>query len=223
MLDLLATRYWMPVHEFLRCQGVNEHEAQDLTQDFFAFALESRLFEKVDPRKGRFRSFLLGALRHFVAKVRRRDAAQKRRPRGGFVALHEVTEDSRFQVSPAGGLVDPDAAYHHAWLCAVVQNVLGRLEEEFARMGRRSHFELLMTCVAHPILAGTEKPPLEGVARRHGLDYRTAANRIGTAKRAFRRLVRREVARYAFGAADADAEANEVLHLLGLEKGEPPP
>src|ERR1700741_2952740 len=77
-LSELCQIYWRPVYVFLRGQGVPQHDAQDLTQAFFADLIESRAYARADPMKGRFRSFLLGTLKHFVAHARDRERAQKR-------------------------------------------------------------------------------------------------------------------------------------------------
>ena len=77
-LTELCQIYWRPVYVFLRRQGVAQHDAQDLTQGFFAELIESRAYARADPAKGRFRSFLLGAIKHFVGHQRERDQAQKR-------------------------------------------------------------------------------------------------------------------------------------------------
>src|SRR5215467_10062629 len=77
-LSELCQIYWRPVYVFLRRQGIPEHDAQDLTQGFFADLIDSRAYSRADPTKGRFRSFLLGTLKHFVAHARDRDHAQKR-------------------------------------------------------------------------------------------------------------------------------------------------
>src|SRR5437660_11174141 len=77
-LSELCQIYWRPVYVFLRRQGIAQHEAQDLTQGFFADLIENRAYTRADPVKGRFRSFLLGTLKHFVAHARDHDRAQKR-------------------------------------------------------------------------------------------------------------------------------------------------
>ncbi|PYK36958.1 MAG: hypothetical protein DME60_13085 [Verrucomicrobia bacterium] len=77
-LSELCQIYWRPVYVFLRRQGIAQHDAQDLTQGFFADLIESRAYARADPTKGRFRSFLLGTLKHFVAHARDHDHAQKR-------------------------------------------------------------------------------------------------------------------------------------------------
>src|SRR6476660_3305502 len=77
-LSELCQIYWRPVYVFVRRQGIPEHDAQDLTQGFFAELIDSRAYTRADPTKGRFRSFLLGTLKHFVAHARDHECAQKR-------------------------------------------------------------------------------------------------------------------------------------------------
>jgi DNA-directed RNA polymerase specialized sigma24 family protein len=77
-LTELCQTYWRPIYVFLRRQGIAQHDAQDLTQAFFADLIESRAYARADPTKGRFRSFLLGTLKHIVAHARDRDRAQRR-------------------------------------------------------------------------------------------------------------------------------------------------
>jgi RNA polymerase sigma-70 factor (ECF subfamily) len=87
ILNFLIQRYWKPVYCYLRRAGCGEEEAQDLVQDFFAYCLQRDFFDQADPARGRFRSFLLGSLQHFLANARRAAHAQKRRPEQGFVPL----------------------------------------------------------------------------------------------------------------------------------------
>src|SRR4029450_11090245 len=87
-LSDLCQIYWRPVYLFLRRQGIAQHDAEDLTQGFFADLIENRAYARADPMKGRFRSFLLGTLKHFLAHARDRDRAQKRG--GGLVRLDEA-------------------------------------------------------------------------------------------------------------------------------------
>src|SRR5215468_11207135 len=88
-LSELCQIYWRPVYVFLRRQGIPQHDAQDLTQGFFTDLIESRAYTRADPMKGRFRSFLLGTLKHFMAHERDRNRAQKR---GGGTVPVELDE-----------------------------------------------------------------------------------------------------------------------------------
>jgi DNA-directed RNA polymerase specialized sigma24 family protein len=217
ILDLLASHYWTPIVAYLVRRGYDSHQAQDLAQDFFSFALESRLFDKADRARGRFRSLLLTSLKHFAAKARRHDEAGKRSPPGGWASLEELLQED---AAPPASLVQTDPTetfFHQTWLREVVANALRRLQQEFESSGKSTHFELFRSRVVAPELENAVPRPLETQAEELGLDFKEAANQILTAKRAFKRLLIREVRSYAVSEEDSCEELREVLGLLGLE------
>ena len=218
LLSLLAERYWGPILSFLVNQGYTDHEAEDLVQDFFAFALQSRLFFKADKDRGRFRSFLLASLKNFAAKARRHDGAGKRCPPGGVASLDALLEDAYYHPASLVLRDTPEAQFHRAWLQELVNNVLQGLKQEFETTGKQSHYELFRVRVVAPEIDGTDPPPLEEQANELGLAFKEAANQITTAKRAFKRILAREVRAYAMSATDTKEELREVLHLLRIEE-----
>lgn len=218
LLSLLAERYWTPIFTFLVNQGYTDHEAEDLAQDFFAFALESRLFAKADKERGRFRSFLLASLKNFAAKARRHDEAGKRRPPGGVTSLDALLEDAYFHPASLVQRDTSETQFHRAWLHEIVTNVLRTLQQEFATGGKQTHFELFRTRVVAPEFEGADPPPLEKQASELGLDFKVAANQITTAKRAFKRILAREVRAYAMSETDTKEELRDVLHFLRIDE-----
>ena len=134
-LEQLCHCYWQPVYAFVRRNGAKPEDAADLTQSFFAELLEDKVFARADPAKGRFRSFLLGALKHFLANERRREAAQKRGGKIEFVPLDVALAESRYGANlpqcPA-----PEAQFDRAWALAILDRALARLRVEFERAGR---------------------------------------------------------------------------------------
>jgi len=217
LLDILAKKYWTPIFQYLQCQGYREHEAQDLIQDFFAFALRTNLFSKADERRGRFRSFLLGALNNFLANERRKQLAKKRKPTEGFASLDELLGDEYYHPKSLVNDETPEVQFHRAWVREVVRNVLAVMEEEFRHSGKTTHFILFRSRVVLPELDGEEPPPLQQQARELGLEYKEAANQIIAAKRAFRRLLEREIRLYVQTDEDMAQERLDVLQLLELE------
>lgn len=217
LLDILARKYWTPIFQFLVCRGYSEHDAQDLIQEFFAFALRTNLFAKAKKRKGRFRSFLLGCLNNFVANESRKQSTRKRKPAEGLASIDELAEEGCVQPK---ALVDPDTPelqFHRAWVQEVVRNVLEALEKDCARTGKTTHFKLFQMQVVLPELEGERPPPLQQQAGELGLKYKEAANQILTAKRAFRRLLEKEVRAYACSEEDGVNEQRDVLSLMRLE------
>ena len=215
-LDLLAKKYWTPIFQYLLIQGYDQFDAQDLAQDFFAFALETQLFSKADPQRGRFRSFLLGSLNNFLLNQRRKQFAQKRQPEGGFTSVEELAELGYYQPKALINKETPEMIFHRAWLREIVRNVLHNMEQDFRKTGKTTHFILFRSRVVAPELDGEEPPPLADQARDLGLKYMEAANQITTAKRAFLRILEREVQVYA-SSEEVSEEKQDVLDLFKVE------
>jgi RNA polymerase sigma-70 factor (ECF subfamily) len=217
LLDVLAEKYWTPIFQYLLCQGHAEQEAQDLIQDFFVFALQTRLFAKADEQRGRFRSFLLGSLNNFVANSYRKQSAQKRKPAAGIGSLDELVDDGYYHPKSLVNTETPEVLFHRAWVREVVRNVLAAMERDFRSTGKTTHFILFESRVVLPELEGDEPPPLRQQARELGLEFKEAANQITTAKRAFLRLLEKEVRSYVRSEAEASHEEQDVLRFVRME------
>lgn len=217
LLNVLAEKYWSPIFQFLRCQGHDEEEAKDLIQDFFGFALKTRLFAKADEARGRFRSFLLSSLNHFVANEHRRQSAQKRKPAQGVGSLDELVDDGYYHPKSLIHSETPELLFHQAWVREVVRNVLQHLEQDFKSTGKETHFILFQSRVVMPELDGDEPPPLQQQARELGLEYKEAANQILTAKRAFLRILQKEIRSYVRSEDDATQERLDIERVLRME------
>lgn len=113
-LEQLCRAYWWPLYAFVRHRGYAAHDVQDLTQEFFARLLEKNYLSAVDPRKGRFRSFLLAALEHFLAKEWRRTHAQKRGGKFTFVSTDAETAEHQYLQVPASNL-SPEQLFEQQW------------------------------------------------------------------------------------------------------------
>ena len=218
ILNNLICRYWKPVNCYLRRAGSTEEDAKDLVQEFFATCLARELFARADPARGRFRSFLLGALEHFLANVRRAAHAQKRRPPGGLVSLDElaVGDSSRPGFQPTAPDT-PAAVFHRAWVANLTLRVLRRLEQECQTTDKQPHYELFRQRLVLPALEGVEPPALRDLAGQFGLTEKQAANCLLTARRAFQRLLREEIRTYAGSEEEVDAEIRDLFRFLGVE------
>jgi DNA-directed RNA polymerase specialized sigma24 family protein len=141
-LEALCRTYWFPLYAFVCRRGYEEHEAQDLTQEFFARLLEKDCLRTVDRAKGKFRSFLLAAMEHFLAKEWRRANAQKR---GGGVSLIPLDDQSTglgsVQVAAPG--LSPEEFFDQQWAIAVLEQAVGKLQREFKAAGKEAVFEKL--------------------------------------------------------------------------------
>jgi len=214
ILSFIARSYWTPLLIYVQRRGYSDGEAQDLVQDFFAFALRTRLFAKAEAERGKFRAYLLGSLKNFLANARRDGAAEKRRPSGGFVSADHSADTGYLTPRAMWDEMTPEAIFHSAWISELVRNSVERLRHEFLSRGKESHFALFQARVVGPELTGDEAPPLADQAAELGLGYKEAANQLVTAKRAFRRILQQEIRRYAHSDADAECDQLEAGKLL---------
>lgn len=168
----LCQCYWKPVYGYVRRRTPDEHQARDLTQGFFARVLEKGFFHKADPSRGRFRAFLLTALKNFL--INESEKARRQLPAGRSVwSFDFASADSRFSWEPAT-TETPDRIYDRQWALSLLDNVFVRLRHELAEEGKLAFFE---SCKG--FLSGEDQRPLAEVARdvwrsmsRHVLDRR---------------------------------------------------
>ena len=179
-LAKLCRIYWYPLYAFIRRRGHSPHDAQDLTQEFFYRLLDKRYLDAVDYRKGRFRSFLLAALEHFLANEWRCSQAQRR---GGGQQVISIDDDAeqRYAREPATNL-SPERIYEQRWALAFLEQVLGKLRAEFLEAGKGATFEALKV-----FLTGDRSP----------VGYAALATELGSTEAALKMAVSRMRQRYA--------------------------
>ena len=204
-LSELCETYWFPLYAYARRQGVAAEDAQDLIQSFFLLLLQRGDLGAVRPERGRFRSFLLASLRHFMAKRRTHERALKRG--GGVipVSLDAVHAEKRYLRKPADRLT-PEAIYDRIWAVTLLNQVLERLGSEWEARGKRQEFDKLKACLMGDL-------PAEG--------YKEVARNLSTteaaAKMAVQRLKRRFAQELRAAIADTvtdDAVDDELRFLL---------
>jgi RNA polymerase sigma-70 factor (ECF subfamily) len=141
-LEKLCRIYWRPVCSFVQRQGFGLEEAKDITQGFFAQLLARRKFSSLRKEKGRLRSFLLGALKYFLADERRRAMAIKRGKGQRLIPLEQLRVDERIEMEPSDP-VTAEMIYERRWALTVLENVLSRLKDEYQTAGNAALFDLL--------------------------------------------------------------------------------
>jgi len=138
-LEQLCKDYWWPLYAFVRRRGYGTHDAQDLTQEFFARLLAKDFLAAVDRSKGRFRSFLLGALEHFLANEWRNAHTQKRGGQFEFVSTDYEPEQQYLQLSDSK--LSPIQLLNQQWAMTLLTQTVQKLKEEFVADGKETQFE----------------------------------------------------------------------------------
>src|SRR5438046_2808923 len=128
-LELLCRTYWYPLYAYVRRKGYDAHVAQDLTQEFFARLLARNYLNVADRNRGKFRSFLLGCLEHFLAREWTRAQAQKRGGGLPFISLDQMDAEDRFLLEPAHGL-SANKIFDRRWATTLLDQAMARLREE---------------------------------------------------------------------------------------------
>jgi RNA polymerase sigma factor (sigma-70 family) len=147
-LDKLCRAYWPPLYAYIRRDGHDAIEAQDLTQEFFARLLAKGYLQHLQHQQGKFRSFLLAYLKHFLSEQRRNAGAQKRGGGCVFISLNEPVGENGYLLEPVDELT-PDQVFERRWAQAVLQTALSRLREEYAARDQVTLFDLLQDYQPH--------------------------------------------------------------------------
>jgi RNA polymerase sigma factor (sigma-70 family) len=188
-LETLCRTYWYPLYAHLRRGGRSHEDAQDLTQSFFASLLENQRLRRVHPEKGKFRSFLLASLKHFLANDWDKVRALKRGGQFTFVPLDDEAVRERFQREPADAGA-PDRAFEQSWAATLLESVLGQLRDEYARDGKTALFEAVQV-----YLSGDRSgPPYAEVGTRLHLGESGVKMAVLRLRRRFGELLRAEIA-----------------------------
>ena len=207
-LEKLCRIYWRPIHGFLRRQGLGQEEAEDLTQGFFALLLERRDLSAVRREKGRLRSYLLTALKHFLADERRRAMAIKRGKGQRLIPLEELRADQSTDMEPADTLT-AERIYERRWASTVLERVLTLLQDEYAATGKAELFDSLTQLLADE--PGT--PSQADIAARFGMTENAVTQAFHRFRRRYQLLLRQEIAHTV--ATPGDIE-DELRHLIAV-------
>jgi RNA polymerase sigma-70 factor (ECF subfamily) len=208
-LETLAQDYWYPIYAFLRREGNAAAEAQDLTQAFFARLLEKNYPAQADRTKGRFRSFLLLTLRHFLSDERERAGAAKRGGGSVLLSLDEERSEGKYRQEPAD-LDTPETLFERRWAETILARAQTRLSEEYAASGKHAVYQ---------VLRGFQP------GEQRSLSYAQAAQRLATTESAIKSLIHRmrsrhqelvrdEVAQTVASAEDVDDELRHLIAVL---------
>lgn len=205
-LEELCRAYWYPLYAYLRRQGRAPHDAQDLTQGFFARLLQKDYLQAADREKGKFRTFLLVALKRFLANEWDRQHAQKR---GGFATVVPIDQEfaeSRLAADPSSN-VQPDLLFDRNWAMTLLAQTMSRLQEEYVASGRARLFEYLQSCLAREESA----LPYADIAARLNLTEAAVKMAVQRLRARYREILRAEIAHTV---STPDEVEEEIRHLF---------
>jgi len=207
-LEQLCRAYWYPIYVYVRRLGHSPHDAQDVTQSFFEYLLEKRLLAKAHPESGRFRSFLLGSLKNFMANEWRRQTAQKRGG-GQVLTIDTRNAEERYAVE-ALDESNPQSLYEQAWATAVLDQSIALLEAEYIGAGKQELFEALL-----PALQGEPHVPYAELGLRLNLSEGAIKVAVHRLRQRYRELLRAAVANTVADPLDVDGELRHLMQVLG--------
>jgi len=208
-LSTLCQTYWFPLYAYLRRHGCDIHQAEDCTQAFFAQMLEKHSLRLADPERGKFRSYLLAALRHFLADQRDRVQAQKRGGSRRVLSLDFENAEELYGLEPTDQL-SPDKLFERSWALVLLQKVMVRLAVESASANKQEVFEHLIAYLAP---AGDVIPYRDMAAKLNMTEgaVKVAVHRL---RKRYQELLRDEISQTVATDEEIDRELRDLFGVL---------
>jgi RNA polymerase sigma factor (sigma-70 family) len=208
-LATLCRAYWYPLYAFVRRQGYDADQAQDLTQEFFTRLLEKDFLSLVDREKGKFRSFLLACCKHFLANERDRANAQKRGGACRLISVDFSTVEGRYGLESSHTLT-PERLFERRWALTLLDQVLTKLRQEFSRGAKSELFDRLKI-----FLTGeSRKHAYAEVAKELNRSEGSIKVTVHRLRRRYRELLREEIARTVDDPSQVEAEIRDLFAIL---------
>jgi len=212
-LAVLCQAYWYPLYAYARRRLARADDAQDLTQEFFARLLEKDYLQGADPHRGKFRSFLLTAFKHFLAKEHERAAAQKRGGGRQPLSLDFQDGERRYHHEPADPTT-PEMLYERRWALTLLEQALARLRQEFTSAGKEQLFEALKGTLTGD---GTAEPYAR-IGQDLGLSEQSVKTAVHRLRRRYQELLRAEVAHTVASPEEVEDELRDLFAAVRREK-----
>lgn len=209
-LAALCERYWYPLYAYVRRRTTNVEDARDIIQGFFARLLEKNVLAGVTQSGGRFRSFLLVAVKNYLANERDRAIAQKRGGAQPHLSLDFERFESKLALEPAHELT-PDRLFERQWAIALLEAVMQRLENEYAADGKGLQFILLKAALT----GSGERLPYAEIASQLGISEEAARQIASRLRKRYRELLREEVGSTVAEPREIDDEIRALFAVLG--------
>jgi RNA polymerase sigma-70 factor (ECF subfamily) len=209
-LEELCRTYWPPIYAFLRREGHAPADAEDLTQAFFAHLLERDFLNHLHHREGKFRSFLLTFLKHFLSDQRDKAGAVKRGGGQTLISLDHMVEEERAGADPLERWT-PEQAFEWRWAQALMERGLERLREEYAARGQAALFEALKDI--QPGERGARS--YADIGAQRGLSEQAVKSAVRHLRRRHQQILREEIGRTVGRREDIDEEIRYLIRVLG--------
>ena len=208
-LAVLCQMYWYPLYAFIRRNGYNVADAHDLTQGFFAMLLDGETFRRADPARGKFRSYLLGALQHFLSDARDRERAAKRGS-GRLVISIDSDVEGRISANRSPDEI-PERWYDRQWALTVLGHAMTELRQEYERTGKSPVFEALQ-----PLMTGDRSAEgYVGIADRLGMSEGAVKVAMHRLRARYGDLIRLQIAKTVSTTEEIDDEIRYLFEALG--------
>jgi DNA-directed RNA polymerase specialized sigma24 family protein len=209
-LEKLCHTYWYPLYAYLRRKGFDPHKAQDLNQEFFYRLLRENYLGAVDRRRGKFRSFLLAALNHFVSNQRDHERAAKRGGGRTMISLDDTDAENRYRLEPSSDL-SPEKIFERNWFLTLFDQALARMREEQAAAGRDELFDELKQFLIEDAEAGD----YNAAAARVNMTPNAVAVTVHRWRERYKKLVQEEIVRTVADPAEIEDELRRFFTVLG--------
>jgi RNA polymerase sigma-70 factor (ECF subfamily) len=210
-LESLCRQYWFPLYEYVRRQGYDADAAQDLVQGFLAELIEHNLPAAADRNRGKFRSFLLAALKHYLSNQRERDRAQKRGGGVTPVSIDSRSAEERFGVEPAHDLT-PERLFERQWALTLLENSVAQLRHHYEQDGRGAIFEQLKRFLA----GGDADVGYREVGVSLGMSEDAVKVAVHRLRRRYRDVLREQVAQTLSTGEAIDDEIRDLFDALAV-------
>ena len=211
-LEKLCRTYWPPLYAYIRRDGYSMEDGQDLTQEFFGSFLKKKWLGHLQHREGKFRSFLLTFLKHFLSDQRDRADAQKRGGHCTFISLDQFAAEERDRIEPVARLT-PDQVFEQQWARTLLERALRRLREEYAAKGGLELFEQLKDI--QPGVHGSVN--YSEIGQRLGLAEGSIKAAVHRLRKRHREILHEEIAQTVSRPDEIADEVRDLMTVVGRQ------
>ena len=212
-LETLCQTYWFPLYAYIRRRCGDEHQAQDLTQAFFHHILDKATLADANPQRGRFRSFLLTACKHFITNEWDRENAKKRGGDVGTLQLDFKYAESNYRIEPSDPIT-PEIIFEREWAIALLNSVLDLLKQDYRVRGKEADFDLLK-----PFLHGNKSATYSTVAAEMGTTEGSVKVAVHRLRTRYRELIRAEIEQTVESSEHVEDEIRRLFEVLSEKSG----